>query len=414
MTGLRDSIRHKVFQGTNLIRDNKDHTRIPFWRDEKLLRILSQVLFSVLLGILLFWIVSNINNNYRRLGLKFSFGFLDDNAGFDIAEGIPFNPADSYGRAFFAGAVNTLRVSVAGIILATLLGFLAGVARLSGNWLLSKIAGAYIEIIRNTPLLVQLFIWYFAVMAGLPGIENPLVLPGPLYMNNRGFAGPWLTATGSFASWWPFFIPALILFLLLQRKRRKSIRETGRPSFNILWSLGATAAIPGLAWLFMTESPLKPDLPVLTKTATGIFQVEGGFTLTTMYVALLAGLVVYSGAYIAEVVRGGLLAVPLGQTEAARSQGFTGAQVLRLIVIPQALRVIIPPLINQYLNLVKNSSLAIAIGFADLYAVSQTMLNQSGRTVEVFLLIMGSYLAMSLLISLVMNIVNKRMQIVER
>ncbi len=394
--------------------DNKDHHRIPFWRDEKTLRMLSQLLFSAVLGLFIFWIVSNVNANYQRLGLRFSFGFLDDAANFDISEGISFSPSDSYGRAFFTGAVNTLRVSAVGIVLATFLGFLGGIARLSGNWLLSKIAGTCIEVIRNTPLLVQLFIWYFAVMAKLPGIEDPLLLPGPLYMSNRGIAGPWLSATNTFGAWMIFFIPALMIFALMHQKRRKSVRETGRPLFNILWSLAAAAAIPAAAWFFFPESPLKTDLPVLTKTATGIFRVEGGFTFTTMYMALLAGLVVYSGAYIAEVVRGGILAVPRGQTEAARAQGFTGAQVLRLIVIPQALRVIIPPLINQYLNLVKNSSLAIAIGFADLYAVSQTMLNQSGRTVEVFLLIMGSYLVMSLLISLVMNIINKRMQIVER
>jgi general L-amino acid transport system permease protein len=397
--------------------DNKEkysQARIPFWRDEKSLRILSQVLFSAALGFFILWIVSNVNDNYRRLGLRFSFGFLDDVASFDIAEGVPFSPSDSYGRAFFVGVVNTVRVSVIGIVLATLLGFLAGTARLSGNWLVSKIAGTYIEIIRNTPLLVQLFIWYFAVMAKLPGIEDPLVLPGPVYMSNRGIAGPWFNATGWFGAWLLFIIPALMIFLLMHRKRRKSIRETGRPPFNILWSAGAAALIPFAAWFLLPESPLKADLPALTRTATGIFQVEGGLTLTTMYMALLLGLVVYSGAYIAEVVRGGILAVPRGQTEAARAQGFTGAQVLRLIVIPQALRVIIPPLINQYLNLVKNSSLAIAIGFADLYAVSQTMLNQSGRTVEVFLLIMGSYLAMSLLISFIMNVVNKRMQIIER
>ena len=172
--------------------------------------------------------------------------------------------------------------------------------------------------------------------------------------------------------------------------------------------------IPALAWIFIPGSPLMPDIPEMIKTATGVYRIEGGMTITTMYMALLIGLVFYSGAYIAEVVRGGIQAVPKGQTEAARSQGFTGAQILRLIIIPQSLRIIIPPLINQYLNLVKNSSLAIAIGFADLYAVSQTMLNQSGRTIEVFLMIMGSYLIISLVISFIMNIVNKKMQIVER
>jgi len=196
--------------------------------------------------------------------------------------------------------------------------------------------------------------------------------------------------------------------------RRRSIERTGRPSFSGWWVLLAFVAVPAVGWLVVPGSPFTMDLPNLVTRSGGVLHVQGGATFSSEFSALLLGLVIYTGAYVAEVVRSGIQAVPRGQSEAARSQGFTNGQVLRLIVLPQALRIIIPPLINQYLSLTKNSSLAIAIGFLDLYAVSQTMLNQSGRVVEVFILIMASYLSISLIISLVMNLVNRKMQIVER
>lgn len=393
---------------------SKGKISIPFWRDEKVLRVLIQSVFVVLLSVFVIWILSNVNSNYDRLGLKFSFSFLDDAASFDISEGIKFSPSDSYSRAFIVGVVNTLRISVIGILFATILGFLAGIARLSSNWLVSRISGFYIELIRNTPLLVQLFIWYFAVMAKLPDIKDSIVLPGHVFLSNRGVVGPWLSVTDSFHIWWPFVIVGAAACFILNLIRRRSINELGRPRFNIMWIFLIFLVIPALAWIFIPQSPFVFDLPEMISTSKGIVLFEGGVTFTAMYLALLFGLIFYSGAYIAEVVRGGILSVQVGQAEAARSLGFSNGQVLRLVIIPQALRVIIPPLINQYLNLVKNSSLAIAIGFADLYAVSQTMLNQSGRTIEVFLMIMASYLAMSLTISWIMNIINKKMQIVER
>jgi general L-amino acid transport system permease protein len=294
------------------------------------------------------------------------------------------------------------------------LGLIAGVARLSGNWLVSRIAGVYIEIIRNTPLLVQLFFIYFAVILKLPTVKNAIELPGPVFLSNRGLVLPWFRAESSLALWWPFLVVAIVGVVAILIRRRRTYGLTGRPSPNLYWILVPLFVVPLCGWFLVPGSPVTFDLPQMVAKTTGIFRVEGGSGFSAEFTALLVGLVLYTGAFIAELVRAGIQAVPKGQTEAARAQGFSRTQILRLIVLPQALRVIIPPLISQYLNLTKNSSLAIAIGFLDLYAVSQTMLNQSGRVLEVFLMIMGSYLSISLTISLIMNFVNRRFQIVER
>jgi len=384
--------------------------KVPFWRDIRVLRIIAQVLFFMAVVALILWAISN----YHQRGLIFSYSFLDEEASFDLAEGIEFNPTDSYARAFLVGVVNTIRVAVAGIILATILGLVTGIARLSRNWLVSKIATVYIEIIRNTPLLVQLFFLYFAVIMKLPRLTEAVVMPGPVYLSNRGIVLPWPRLGQAFALWWPFLLVAVAAAAVLIVIRRREKQRIGKPVVGAIWVFACLIVIPLIGWLVVRGSPLQFDLPEMVRKSGGVLKVEGGVSLSSEFTALLFGLVIYTGAYIAEVVRAGIQSVPKGQTEAARAQGFTNRQIVRLIVLPQALRVIIPPLISQYLNLTKNSSLAIAIGFLDVYAVSQTMLNQSGRVVEVFFMIMGSYLAISLSISLVMNIVNKRMQIVER
>jgi general L-amino acid transport system permease protein len=382
----------------------------PFWRDERVLKVLAQIAFVILVFAAGAWALSN----YRERELTFSYSFLDEEASFHLAEGIEFSPTDSYARAFLVGVVNTIRVASLGIVFATLVGLVTGIARLSDNWLVSRIASVYIEIVRNTPLLVQLFFLYFAVILKLPNIRDPLVWPGPIFLSNRGVAVPALRTTASFGSWWPFLIVALIGAGILLILRGRGIEHTGRPNFNLLWVGVPLVVIPALGWLLIPGHPLWLDLPEMISKTGGVLKVEGGAALSSEFTALLVGLVIYTGAFIAEVVRAGIMAVPKGQTEAARAQGFTGGQILRLIVLPQALRVIIPPLISQYLNLTKNSSLAIGIGFLDLYAVSATMLNQSGRVVEVFMMIMASYLTMSLTISSIMNVVNRRIQIVER
>jgi general L-amino acid transport system permease protein len=383
---------------------------VPFWRNERVLKVLAQIAFVAFVAALFAWAISN----YLERGLTFSFGFLSEEASFDLAEGIEFKPTDSYARAFLVGVVNTIRIALLGIVLSTIVGLVAGIARLSSNWLVNKIASFYIEVIRNTPLLVQLFFLYFAVIMKLPKIQNAIVLPGPVFLSNRGIALPWLRVTESFVLWLPFLAVALIGSVTFIMIRRRNYRKTGRPSPNLLWITIPLIVLPVIGWSTVSGDPLVADLPRMVSKSAGVLRVEGGTDFSSEFTALLLGLVVYTGAYIAEVVRAGILAVPKGQTEAARAQGFTRRQILRLIVLPQSLRVIIPPLISQYLNLTKNSSLAIGIGFLDLYAVSQTMLNQSGRVVEVFLMIMGSYLSISLTISMIMNLVNKHFQIVEK
>jgi general L-amino acid transport system permease protein len=390
------------------------HGAVPFWRDVRVLRVMAQIVFVIVVLAIGVWLLGNYKSWLAERNLTFSFRFLRLEASFDLAEGIPFKSTDSYARAFLVGVVNTVRVASVGIIFATLLGLVTGVARLSHNWLVSRIASVYIELIRNTPLLVQLFFLYFAVIIKLPQLKKQdeitaITLPGPTYLSNRGLAMPWPRPSESFGSWWPFLIAALVIAVVLLGLRARGVQRTGRPSFNFLWVVLAFFAIPAIGWLAVSGNPLVLDVPVIEG-----LRAKGGTILSPEYVALTVGLVIYTGAFIAEVVRAGILAVSKGQTEAARAQGFTEMQILRLIVLPQALRVIIPPLISQYLNLTKNSSLAIGIGFLDLYAVSNTMLNQSGRVVEVFLMIMAAYLSMSLSISLIMNIVNRRIQIVER
>ena len=374
------------------------------FRDERFLRVLGQVAFAVAVLAFALWCLGN----YRARGLTFSFTFLRDEASFGLAEGIPFSSVDPYWKAFLVGVVNTLKVAILGIVLATLLGLVAGVARLSTNWLISSISSVYIEIIRNTPVLVQLFFIYFALILKLPGLQNRVVLPGPIFLSNRGVNLVAPRPTASFGTWWPFWVVAIAAAVAIYAWRVLVERRERRPVSRLPWTFIALA-IPVLGWFLVPGNPLYADRPAVEG-----LKVVGGTSMSPEFAAILFGLVIYTGAFIAEVVRAGIMAVPKGQTEAARAQGFTEMQILQLVVLPQAIRIIIPPLISQYLNLTKNSSLAIGIGFLDLYAVSNTMLNQSGRIVEVFIMVMAAYLSMSLTISVIMNVVNRKLAIVER
>ncbi|TKJ28045.1 MAG: polar amino acid ABC transporter permease [Chloroflexi bacterium B3_Chlor] len=373
-------------------------------RDERFLRALGQAVFAIAVVLFVAWCLSN----YRDRGLTFTFRFLREEASFDLAEGMAFSPVDPYWKAFIVGLLNTIKVAFFGIIMATILGTVTGVARLSRNWLISNIAGVYIEIIRNTPVLVQLFFLYFAVILKFPSLEDRIVLPGPIFISIRGINLTWPRPTESFAYWLPFLIGAVIVAVGIYAWRVLLERRTRRPVSRLPWTFIALA-VPLLGWFLVPGNPLYPDRPAVEG-----LKVVGGTSLSPEFAAILFGLVIYTAAFIAEVVRAGIMAVPRGQTEAARAQGFTEMQILQLVILPQALRIIIPPLISQYLNLTKNSSLAIAIAFLDLYAVSSTMLNQSGRVVEVFLMIMAAYLSMSLTISVLMNYVNRRLAPVER
>ena len=386
---------------------------VPFWRDVRVLRILTQLVFVLALALVAGFLYANVSKALAERGMAGGFGFLKLEAGFEIGEGISYSPSDSYGRAFVVGLVNTLQVSAYGIVLATILGVVAGVARLSSNWLVSRIAVVYIEIMRNTPLLVQLFFWYFVGMVKGPSIKDSLTLPGPIYVSNRGVALPWAFSSSTFRPWLYCLVAgvvlAIVVFILLRRLEKRS----GPLSYPFLMALATFTGVAALGWLAVAL--LAGGAPLLWQTPTiGRFKYEGGRLLSPEFAALLIGLVVYTGAFIAEVVRGGIQAVTKGQRESARALGLSNTQVLRLVIFPQAMRVIIPPLTSQYLNLAKNSSLAVAIGFPDLYSVAGTIYNQGGKPVPVLVLIMGSYLIMSLITSLFMNFYNRRVQFVER
>jgi len=383
---------------------------IPFWRDIRVLRVVSQILFLIVIAAGIWWLLNNLQTNLKACGLKISFGFLKNTAGFPISEGLRYDPTDVNGYAFWVGIVNTIRVAVIGIVLATVIGVVVGVARLSSNWLVKKLAGIYVEVIRNIPLLVQLFFWYFAVMlTGLPMVKNSISLPGSIYLTRRGVYMPWATVTESFSTWIFYVIGGLALAIIVYVLRRMQLKRTERPGFPIIWATTVLILTLVAGWFITPGNPLALSVPVL-----GRFNFEGGLWLSTSFTALLIGLSVYTGAFIAEIVRAGITAVSKGQTEAAKAIGLKNMLILRLVILPQALRVIIPPLASQYLNLTKNSSLAILIGYYDLMNVGTTIFNQTGRAVEMILLIMASYLTMSLLTSLLMNYYNRRMKLVER
>ncbi|MBU0704330.1 MAG: ABC transporter permease subunit [Chloroflexi bacterium] len=383
---------------------------IPLWRDERVIQGIAQVISAVLvIGFLIFF-VSNVFQAANSRGLDLGYRFVKDSAGFPLAESvIPYDESQSFGYAFLVGILNTIKAAVVGIVLATALGTTAALARLSSNWLVSKIASTYIEIVRNIPLLVQLFIWYFAVFQNLPIVKESIQWPGHIYLSQRGVYMPAPVPTQTFSGWIAFVVGGIVLSIILRVVLSRYQLKTGRATYPVATALAVLLIVPILGWFLVGASPLVTDIPVM-----GNFNFDGGMRLTTEYAALLAGLVIYTGAFIAEVVRAGIMAVDRGQFEAARAVGLNGMQVLRLIVFPQAMRVIIPPLISQYLNLTKNSSLAIAVGYPDMFFVGRTIINQAGSAVPVFSMVMGVYLSISLTTSVLMNIYNRRIQLVER
>jgi len=383
---------------------------VPFWRDVVVLQWIAQILSAVIVIGFMAFFIRNVLQAAEARGLSWGYGFLDEAAGFPISESlIPYDASYSFARALIVGILNTLKVALVGIVFATLLGILAAVARLSTNWLVSKIASVYIEVIRNVPLLVQLFFWYFGFFQRLPAVADAIELPGPVFISQRGLYMIWAKPTSTFGIWMIFVGVALVLSWILYLVLDRYQVRTGRTTYPVATALLVLVALPIVGWFLVGGSPLVSNVPELGK-----FNFSGGLRLTPEFVGLLVGLVVYTGAFIAEVVRAGILAVDRGQFEAARAVGLTPMQVLRLVVFPQALRVIIPPLISQFLNLTKNSSLAILIGYADVFFVGRTIINQSGRAVPVFLLIMAIYLTTSLITSIIMNIYNRRVRLVER
>ena len=385
--------------------------KIAFWRDIRVLRVVSQVVFLLVIAAGMLWLLNNLRTNLNSSGLNISFRFLGVTAGFPISEGIAFDAHTNINAyAFWVGIVNTLRVAVIGIVLASIIGTVVGIARLSSNWLIRKLATLYVETVRNIPLLVQLFFWYFAVMlTALPLVQNSIRLPGSIYLSRRGLYMPWPQVAEAFGSWMWYILVGVVLAVGVYIFRKIQLKRADRPGFPILWAIPTLFLVALAGWFLTPGNPLTLSVPVLKR-----FNFEGGLSLSTSFSALVLGLATYTGAFIAEIVRAGIQAVGKGQTEAAKALGLKKGFVLRLVVLPQALRVIIPPLTSQYLNLTKNSSLAILIGYYDLLNVSTTIFNQTGRAVEMILLIMASYTFMSLLTSLIMNFYNRRMKLVER
>ncbi len=372
--------------------------------------VVYQVLLVLILGFAAWWVFSNVQDNLRRQNIASGFDFLNRRSGFDIAQSlIEYSSASTYGRAFVVGLLNTLLVAVLGIIFATILGFLIGIARLSHNWLIAKLATIYVEVIRNMPLLLQLFFWYFAVLKGLPAPRQSIAIAGGSYLNVRGLYLPAPLPQEGFGYALGAFFIGIVASIALAIYARKLQRETGRQLPVFLPSLGLILLLPVVVFL-LSGSPMTFEYPQLRG-----FNFNGGLVILPELMALLIGLTIYTASFIAETVRSGLMGVPKGQTEAADALGLSRGQTLRLVTIPQAMRIIIPPLTSQYLNLTKNSSLAVAIGYPDFVSVfTGTVLNQTGQAVEVILITMGVFLTISLTTSIGMNWFNKRMALVER
>ncbi|MCM2432328.1 amino acid ABC transporter permease [Agrobacterium rosae] len=377
--------------------------------DPKARSIFYQVVTVLLLVLFVWMIASNTVHNLQRANISSGFGFLNGRAGFDIGQSlIAYSNDSTFGRALVVGILNTLQVAFLGIITASIVGFIVGIARLSNNWLVSKLAQAYVEIFRNIPPLLVIFFWYKGVITILPQARDSLQLPLGTVLNNRGFfypkqvwgEGSWLIPVA--------FLVGIVITYFVYRWAKARQMKTGQPFRTGIVGTAIIIGLPVLAF-FAMGAPLTFDYPV-----AGRFNLSGGSVIAPEFLSLYLSLSFYTASFIAEIVRGGIKAVAKGQTEAASALGMRGNNITRLIVVPQAMRIIIPPLTSQYLNLTKNSSLAVAVGFSDLVAVGGTILNQTGQAVEVVAIWLVVYLSLSLTTALVMNWFNAKMALVER
>ena len=383
--------------------------KVAFFNDPKVRSIGVQAILVAVVVYFAWQMFNNTVTNLRAANIASGYGFLNTTAGFDLSFAlIPYSESSTYGRAIMVGILNTLLVAACGVVASTILGFLVGIMRLSRNWLVSKVAEIYIEIMRNVPLLIQIFIWYKVVLAALPQPRNALSLGDTIFLSNRGITIPkflwgdtaWIIGVA--------FLAAIAVIWYVRRWARARQEATGEQFPVFLSSLGILLGLPLLAY-FAAGMPLEFEFP-----EQGNFNLRGGVGLVPEFAALFAALTIYTAAFIGEIVRAGILAVNKGQTEASYAVGLRPGATLRLVVIPQAMRVIIPPLASQYLNLTKNSSLAVAIGYPDLVAAGGTVLNQTGQAVEIIAIWMAVYLTFSLLTSAFMNWYNSKMKLVER
>ncbi len=383
--------------------------KASFINDPVIRGIIYQVVVAALIVSFIAWIVGNTAANLAAQNKTTGFDFLWRTAGFDISFSLlPWSRASYYYEAFLVGLLNTLLVAIVGIFFATILGFTIGIARLSTNFIVSSIATVYIEVIRNIPLLLQLFFWYFAVLKAMPAVRNSFELPFDSFINQRGIMVPRPIPDEQFGFVWVGLALAVVGVIALRYWAKKRLEATGKRFPVFLTSLVILFGVTSFVF-WISGASVAFEIPVLER-----FNFRGGLQLPPEFIALAFGLTIYTAAFIAETVRGGIQSVSNGQTEAAESLGLKEGDRLRLVIVPQAMRVIVPPLTSQYLNLTKNSSLAVAIGYPDIVSVVNTTLNQTGQAIEGILIIMGAYLTVSLSISIFMNWYNKRIALVER
>jgi general L-amino acid transport system permease protein len=379
-----------------------------FLNNNKIRFILFQLIVAFIVIYIGYQAVVNLEFNIDRLGIRSGFEFLESRAGFDIAEHlIAYTPDSSNLQVFYVGIINTLVVSVIGIVFASILGLIIGIARLSNNWLISKMANAYIELFRNIPILLQILFWYNLALIVLPSPKNSMTLFDSVFLNLRGVYFPKPIAEDGFMWVFVALIFGIIAMIATKRHFNKIQDSTGVRTNTIGYSLLFIVGFPVIVYL-VSGLPMHFEYPSLQG-----FNFSGGLSFSPEFLALILALSIYTATYIAEAIRSGIESVDKGQTEAAMAMGLSKSQTLKLVLLPQALRVSIPPIINQYLNLTKNSSLAAAIGYSDLVNVfAGTVLNQAGQAIEILLMTMAVYLTISLAISLILNIVNHRMRIV--
>ena len=395
---------------TSLVK-SQPKSSVSFFYDERVRNFFYQTLTAGTFAWLVWYLFTNTSHNLEVRGMNSGFGFLFQTAGFDTDfKLIEYTVGTgTYGRIFFVGVLNTLFVSVFAIVASTVIGFFMGVMRLSTNWLISRLALTYVEILRNVPLLIQIIFWYLGVFALLPKVKQSADFLGMAFLNNRGLYVPsavpgemfWMTMTA--------FVIAVVAAFMIRRWARRRQEQTGQ-QFPSFWAgLGVIVALPGVVYL-ATGMPLSWDIAALEG-----FNYQGGFALPPAFLALLVSLTIYHSAHMAEAVRAGILSVSKGQTEAANALGLRPGRVMALVIIPQAMLAIVPPMISTWMNVVKNSSLAVAIGYSDVVALfMQTSLNQSGYAIEIVAITMLFYMTISLTISFFMNIYNKRVQLRER
>lgn len=400
-----------MYHASNTMAQNT--TKIPFWRDTRVLKVLFQILFLIGIFLLAGLLYANMRRGLDNRDMNLKLDFLKNEAGFDVSESvIEYDPSNSYLKAFYVGVLNTVRVSLVGIFCATVLGLFLGIARLSTNWLVRNIAATYIEIFRNVPLLIQIVFWY-DVFGSLPAVNNSIELFNAVYINDREIYFPSLQQAAGFSSWVGYLYAAAILAIIsvfvlafiFYRKQTERMKEgdDNRYFMHIsraaIWSAAPVFLIVAIiGWFLTPESPF-----VLVPAEFQRFNFEGGIRFSSHFISLLIGLSVYTSAFIAEIVRSGIQAVSKGQREAARAVGLSAGQTLRLIILPQAIPIIIPPLTSQYLNLAKNSSLASAVGYEDLFQIGRRIALQAGKSIPMFAMAMVNYLTISLITSAAMN-----------